>query len=172
MRYQVQNRYQDGGWENVQGEVYRDSDTAVSRAESFAKQPIFYGMARVLDLATNFPVKTFSAGGQPVHDIGETCRRAEMEVSLMPKWKQTALGGPREARDYHISPNGSVAGTFHHAAEAWALSEFLTIPNRMLHPAMYQGMLDDFLDRQAWRSPSGRPANELHTMPRLRLPES
>lgn len=148
MRYQVQNRYQDGGWENVEGEVYRDPETAISRAKSFSEQPIFYGMARVLDLATNFAVKTFGAGGQPVNDIAETCRRAEMEVSLMPKWKQAALGGT--PREYHISPNGSVAGTFHHAAEAWVLSEYLTIPNRMLHPAMYQGMLDDFLESLAF----------------------
>jgi len=169
LRYQVQNRYQDGGWEKVDGEVYRDSATAVSRAKSFASRPIFYGMTRVLDLAKNIVVQTFSAGGEPINDIEATCERAAMEVSLMPKWKQEILGG--KACDYHISPNGSVAGTFHHAAEAWALSEFLTIPSRILHPHIYQGMLDDFLETLAfakWEAGSDLRAMLGHGLPESR----
>ncbi len=49
----------------------------------------------------------------------------------------------------HVSPNGAEPGSFAHAAEAWALSQGMSIPDEQRFPHMYRGMLDDFSESDA-----------------------
>ncbi len=63
--FQLQNRYQDSGWDNLPGEEFHHSEPAVSRAGELSKDAIWYGMVRVIDTVKKEVVKTFAAGGTP-----------------------------------------------------------------------------------------------------------
>ncbi len=49
----------------------------------------------------------------------------------------------------HVSPNGAEPGSFAYAAEAWLLSQGMSIPDEQKLPHMYRGMLDDFSESDA-----------------------
>jgi hypothetical protein len=93
-KYQVQHRYQDSGWMNADGEVYRDEATAVARAEACAKQPIYYGMTRVIDTETGAVLKTFAAGGAEVR-----------QPSVKPS---TTMNKPPTTRRYMLSVSEAI----------------------------------------------------------------
>lgn len=62
MNYYLQHRYQDSGWENINEECSH-LDTAKHRAHEFSKDPIAYGMVRVVNRATGTVEVTYPAGG-------------------------------------------------------------------------------------------------------------
>jgi hypothetical protein len=61
-KYILQNRYQDSGWENLRGEVFRDIHDAVWRAAQLSTYSIHYGMVRVVCSDTKAIVIQFGAG--------------------------------------------------------------------------------------------------------------
>ena len=60
--YQLQNRYQDSGWETLDHEKFSSVVVATSRAAILSKNAICYGMVRVVDLSTEVIIVTFSNG--------------------------------------------------------------------------------------------------------------
>jgi hypothetical protein len=62
-RYQLQNSYQDSGWETIDGEAYYVENVAVKRAAILSQDAICYGMVRVVDLQKGVVVCTYGAGG-------------------------------------------------------------------------------------------------------------
>ena len=63
-RYQLQNRYQDSGWELLNEEFDSVGD-AVITASRYSMKPIVYGMVRVVDVKLREIVVTFPAGLEP-----------------------------------------------------------------------------------------------------------
>lgn len=63
MNYYLQHRYQDSGWENINDEECIHLDTAKHRAHEFSKNPIAYGMVRVVNRATGNVEVEYPAGG-------------------------------------------------------------------------------------------------------------
>ncbi len=49
MNFKLQNCYQDGGWENLDGEEFDDFNDARKRAKKLRKDAMCYGMVRVID---------------------------------------------------------------------------------------------------------------------------
>jgi hypothetical protein len=62
MRYKLQNRYQDSGWENLDEEFHTEKE-AVQKASVLCQDAICYGMVRVVDLVEKQVIITFPAGG-------------------------------------------------------------------------------------------------------------
>jgi hypothetical protein len=62
MRYEVQNRYQDEGWEYH--EQYDDERFACDTAEKMSYQPLTFGMSRVLDTHTGEIVVEYPEGSK------------------------------------------------------------------------------------------------------------
>ncbi len=62
-RYQLENRYQDSGWETLNDEQYHVETVATKRARMLAKDVIAYGMVRVVDTQKNVVIITIPAGG-------------------------------------------------------------------------------------------------------------
>jgi len=60
--FQLQNRYQDSGWENLD-EEYDSAKKAKKRALKLSKDAICYGMVRVVDVEKKQVIVTFPAGG-------------------------------------------------------------------------------------------------------------
>ena len=63
MRFKLQNRYQDSGWENL-NESFHTTEEAEDKALEFSKNSICYGMVRVVDTSKQEVVSTFSGGKQ------------------------------------------------------------------------------------------------------------
>ena len=63
MRYKLQNRYQDSGWEDL-GMEFDIPKRAVKKALKCSKDAIAYGMVRVVDVKEKRVVVTFAAGGR------------------------------------------------------------------------------------------------------------
>lgn len=59
-RYQLENRYQDSGWEDM-GESFDSRDDAVWRAAEYSSKGMYYGMVRVIDGMFGVVVITFAA---------------------------------------------------------------------------------------------------------------
>lgn len=61
--YILQNRYQDSGWEELDVEFSEaQKQEALNKAQEFSKNPIYYGMVRVICSNTNSVIGTFSGG--------------------------------------------------------------------------------------------------------------
>lgn len=63
MNYQLQHRYQDSGWENLNEESSSHLETAKHRAHELSKNSIAYGMVRVVNRATGTVEAEYPAGG-------------------------------------------------------------------------------------------------------------
>ncbi len=61
--FQLQNRYQDSGWETLDREQFSRLDKAKKRAHKLSKNAISYGMVRVINLANNSVEVEYPAGG-------------------------------------------------------------------------------------------------------------
>ena len=61
MRYVIQNRYQDEGWEVIHS--ISDKKQALKFAKKKSKDAICYGMVRVVDTKLNEILITHTAGG-------------------------------------------------------------------------------------------------------------
>lgn len=149
-QYQIQNRYQDSGWEQT-NESFADKYEANRFAFECSKRPVVYGMVRVVDTLADKVVVEYGAGhgqSRPIIDLDfkATIEHATQEVSTWPAWKQGCLGGT-PARD-HISPNGAEPDSVVHDAEKWLLSKGGKIPISGKFPHMFQGMLDDYSDQR------------------------
>lgn len=59
--FRIENRHQDSGWEDAE-ERFATLDEAVWRASRMSVEPMAYGMARVVEVATGRVVITFPAG--------------------------------------------------------------------------------------------------------------
>jgi hypothetical protein len=69
-RFYLMNRYQDGGWEELDDEQFDDLPTAAKRAAELCLDGICYGMIRLLHRSNDSPnadyeICTFPAGGFP-----------------------------------------------------------------------------------------------------------
>ena len=62
MRYKLQNRYQDSGWEEL-GEQFSNLNDANRRAHDLSKDAICYGMVRVVDVTNGIVEAEYPAGG-------------------------------------------------------------------------------------------------------------
>ena len=62
----MENRYQDSGWEPLDGEDFLNANAAARRAAGLSKDAICYGMVRVVDMAVKKVVVTYAAGGGKV----------------------------------------------------------------------------------------------------------
>ena len=62
MSYRIENKFQDGRWEDAGHDWYGNRAAAAEEAENLSGDAIFYGMTRVVDTATGLPVATFQAG--------------------------------------------------------------------------------------------------------------
>ncbi len=63
-RYQLWNRYQDGGWTELDNEAFDVANDAIARAAVLSKDVTCYGMVEVRDQVKGpLPVITFPAGG-------------------------------------------------------------------------------------------------------------
>ncbi len=65
MKYILQHRYQDSGWE-ILGEEFDSVDDAVQRAAILSRKSIIYGMVRVVD--DSGVIITFPAGCSPYQE--------------------------------------------------------------------------------------------------------
>ena len=61
--YRLQNRYQDGGWEDLPDEIFVDPHKATVRAYELCQQAVHYGMVRVVRNSDGKIVVEFPAGG-------------------------------------------------------------------------------------------------------------
>lgn len=68
MNYQLQHRYQDSGWENLNEECIH-LQTAKHRAYELSKNSIAYGMVRVVNRATGAVEAEYPAGGGVEADL-------------------------------------------------------------------------------------------------------
>lgn len=179
MNFRLQNRYQDSGWEDIPGLMSRV--VAVDEAWKMAKDAVRNGMVRVVSEDGKEVFTTYGAGvnnGSPgvfqdqyiadrkraweldseeFRAFGKEC---QMRVSMWPDWKKQAMGIPLGP---HISPNGAKPGSVVHDAEAWCLSQGLTIPLQSKYRHMFQAMLDDYSESKCRSTSvpvsSGRPAS-------------
>ncbi len=62
MRYVIQNKYQDEGWEVIHSTS--DKKQALKFAKKKSKDGICYGMLRVIDTEKNKVLVTYPAGGK------------------------------------------------------------------------------------------------------------
>lgn len=93
-------------------------------------------------------LRTEPTGWRPFDNFADACRQASVIVSSWPDWKKRVLG--YAVKGPHISPNGAEPGSLVHAAEAWLLSQGLFIPDQGKHRHLFQGMLDDFCESDAY----------------------
>jgi hypothetical protein len=63
MSYQLQNRYQDSGWETLDREKFDSLRKARKRARKLSKNAIAYGMVRVVNLVSKVVEVEYPAGG-------------------------------------------------------------------------------------------------------------
>lgn len=98
------------------------------------------------DVDNRLACESAPKGWRPA-DLQEHLERSRQIVSTWPAWKRNVLG--YIVASQHISINGAEPGSLVHAAESWLLAQGLLIPSKAKHPAMFQGMLDDFSESKA-----------------------
>jgi len=69
MNYQLQNRYQDSGWETLEHEKFEYLTDANGRAKELSKNAVAYGMVRVVNRSTGNVEVEYPAGGDWKEDL-------------------------------------------------------------------------------------------------------